>query len=78
LTVGTVYALRRRRPDLPRPFRPPGYPFVPAVYLFGTGMLTTAVFYERPVVSSISLLSIALGVPVYCSQNATRVRRLAP
>jgi len=65
LTVAAVYVLRVRRPDLPRPFRTPGYPVVPAVYLAGTGLLTAAVFYERPVVSSISLLSIAAGVPVY-------------
>ena len=38
LTVASVYVLRRRRPDLPRPFRVPGYPLVPAVYL----CLTTA------------------------------------
>ena len=65
LTVAAVYVLRRRRPDLPRPFLTPGYPLVPAVYLVGTGLLTAAVFYERPVISSISLLSIAVGVPVY-------------
>jgi APA family basic amino acid/polyamine antiporter len=65
LTVSAVYVLRRRQPDLPRPFRTPGYPIVPAIYLAGTGLLTAAVFYERPVVSSISLLSIAAGVPVY-------------
>ncbi len=33
--------------------------------LAGTGVLTAAVFYERPIVSAISLLSIAVGVPVY-------------
>ncbi|MDB5347741.1 MAG: amino acid transporter [Schlesneria sp.] len=65
LTVAAVYVLRRRRPDLSRPFRTPGYPVVPAVYLLGTAILTAAVIYERPVVSSISLLTIALGVPVY-------------
>ena len=43
LTVSAVYVLRRRRPDLPRPFRTPGYPLVPAVYLVGTGLLTAAV-----------------------------------
>ena len=79
LTVGAVYVLRRRRPDLPRPFRTPGYPLVPAVYLVGTGLLTAAVFYERPVVSSISLLSIAAGVPVYyLGTSAARRRRTAP
>jgi APA family basic amino acid/polyamine antiporter len=75
LTVTAVYVLRRRRPDLPRPFRTPGYPLVPAVYLAGTGLLTAAVCYERPVVSSISLLSIAAGVPVYYLWAAGAPRR---
>ena len=52
------------RPDFPRPFRTPGYPIVPAIYLAGTGLLTAAVFNEPPVVSWISLPSIAVGVPV--------------
>ncbi len=79
LTVAAVYVLRRRRPDLPRPFRTPGYPLVPAVYLVGTGLLTAAIFYERPVVSSISVLSIAVGVPVYYLRiSARRRRRTAP
>jgi APA family basic amino acid/polyamine antiporter len=77
LTVAAVYVLRRRRPDLPRPFRTPGYPLVPAVYLAGTGLLTAAVFYERPVVSTISLLSIAAGVPVYYLWAAGARRRHA-
>src|SRR5206468_653603 len=33
LTVSSIYVLRRTRPDLPRPFRTPGYPVVPAVFL---------------------------------------------
>jgi APA family basic amino acid/polyamine antiporter len=74
LTVGSVYVLRWRRPDLPRPFRTPGYPLVPAVYLVGTGLLTAAVFYERPVVSSLSLLSIAAGVPVYYLMRPRRTQ----
>ena len=65
LTVAAVFVLRWRQPDLPRPFRTPGYPFVPAIYLVGTSLLTAAVIYERPVVSTISLLSIAAGVPVF-------------
>ena len=52
---------------------------MPAVYLVGTGLLTAAVFYERPVVSSISLLSIAAGVPVYYfGTSAARRRRTSP
>jgi basic amino acid/polyamine antiporter, APA family len=64
LTVAAVFVLRVRRPDLPRPFRVPGYPVVPVVYLLGTGLLTAAVAWQRPVVAAVSLATIAAGVPV--------------
>jgi APA family basic amino acid/polyamine antiporter len=65
LTVASVYVLRWRRPDLPRPFRTPGYPVVPAVYLSITALLTGAAFTQRPLESALALGSILLGVPVY-------------
>jgi len=34
--VGAVFVLRRRLPHAPRPFRTPGYPLVPALFLLGT------------------------------------------
>ena len=65
LTVSSVYALRWRRPDLPRPFSTPGYPVTPAIFLGATGLIVWAIFSERPRVSIYSLLSILAGVPVY-------------
>lgn len=35
-TVGAVFVLRRRLPDLPRPFRTPGYPWIPLLFILGT------------------------------------------
>ncbi len=69
LTVSAVYVLRWRRPDMPRPFRTPGYPVVPAIYLVMTGLLAGAAFYERPRVSGLSLVGILLGIPVYVVWN---------
>jgi APA family basic amino acid/polyamine antiporter len=65
LTVSTVYVLRWKRPKLDRPFRVPGYPLVPAVYLLFTGLLTAAAFWRKPVESSLAIASILVGVPVY-------------
>ena len=48
LTVSAVYALRWRRPDLPRPFSTPGYPVTPAIFLGTTGLIVWAVFPARP------------------------------
>jgi APA family basic amino acid/polyamine antiporter len=65
LAMSSIYVLRRRRPELPRPFRTPGYPITPAVYLVLTGLMTLAAFYERPKVSTYALGSILAGVPFY-------------
>jgi APA family basic amino acid/polyamine antiporter len=65
LAMSSIYVLRWRRPDLPRPFRTPGYPVTPAIYLFLTALLTAAMFHDRPKVSSYALLSILAGVPFY-------------
>ncbi len=65
LAISAVYVLRWTRPDLARPFRTPGYPVTPAVYLIVTAVLTWAAFSQRPLVSIYALLSILAGVPVY-------------
>jgi APA family basic amino acid/polyamine antiporter len=65
LSVAAVFVLRVRRPDLPRPFRTPGYPIVPGLYLLGMGLLTIAVCVERPLVAAVSITTIVAGVPVY-------------
>ena len=65
LSVSTVMVLRHTRPDLHRPFRTPGYPVVPAIFLIGTILLTIAAFVERPLPSLYSLLTILAGIPVH-------------
>jgi APA family basic amino acid/polyamine antiporter len=67
--VGSVFVLRRRLPDAPRPFRVPLYPLVPLVFVVGTLVgLATIVWGEwsdgnrSPVVG---LLIAAAGFPVY-------------
>ena len=65
LAMSSIFILRSKRPDLPRPFRTPGYPVTPAVYLILTSMLTIAAFWQRPVVSAAALGSILLGIPFY-------------
>jgi|688.fasta_scaffold76703_3 APA family basic amino acid/polyamine antiporter len=72
LSVAAVFVLRVRRPDLPRPFRTPGYPLVPAAYLLGTGLLTAAVAWERPLVAAVSVATIAAGVPVFLLKSGWR------
>ena len=52
-------------PRLHRPFRTPGYPVTPAVFLLVTGLLTVATAREHPRVSVYAVVSILAGVPFY-------------
>lgn len=65
LFIAAVFVLRWRRPEMDRPFRTPGYPVVPALYLLVTLMMIWAGFREWPWQSMISLGSILAGIPIY-------------
>jgi APA family basic amino acid/polyamine antiporter len=64
-TVGGVFILRWRQPDLERPVRVWGYPILPALYLLGASAIIGALFIYRPSYSWPGLLLVALGWPVY-------------
>jgi APA family basic amino acid/polyamine antiporter len=65
LTVAAVFVLRRRRPELPRPYRTAGYPVVPAVFLVGTVAMMLNAVVKRPGATGLSAAIVAAGVPVY-------------
>jgi amino acid transporter len=65
LTVAAVFALRRRRPDLPRPYRVWGYPVVPAVFLLASGAMVVNALITDPLNTGVTLLIVAAGLPVY-------------
>ena len=65
LAVAAVFVLRRRRPELPRPYRVWGYPFVPAVFLVASAGMVANALLTDPVNTGVTLLIIAMGLPVY-------------
>ncbi len=65
LVIGAVYVLRWRRPDMERPFRLPGYPVVPAIFLAVILFMTVFAFKQWPKPSAYSIGSILAGIPVY-------------
>jgi APA family basic amino acid/polyamine antiporter len=60
-----VFVLRRHRPEIPRPFRVPGYPWVPLVFVGTSVFFVVNTLLEAPRESLVGLLLIALGVPAY-------------
>lgn len=65
LTAYAVIILRRKQPDLPRPYRVFGYPLVPIVFVLTSAWLIVNTLIERPTEAGIGSLIVALGVPVY-------------
>ncbi len=67
LASAGVLILRRRRPDVPRPFRVPGYPWLPVLFIATAVALMVDLVYLQPLRSAIGLAFIGLGVPVYAA-----------
>jgi APA family basic amino acid/polyamine antiporter len=65
LAVVSLFRLRKTEPNMARPYRCPGYPFVPGVFVAGALALTISVLFQNPGRSSIGLLLILAGLPFY-------------
>ncbi len=65
VTVLGVFVLRRRQPDLERPYRTFGYPVTPRIYLALMGWTLSYVLYQRPTEGLFGIGIIASGVVFY-------------
>ena len=72
MTAASVIVLRRRRPDLDRPYRVFGYPVVPVLFVFVAIALLYSTFKTSPRESGIGLGLIAAGIPFYFHWKARR------
>jgi APA family basic amino acid/polyamine antiporter len=64
-TAGAVIVLRVKRPDVERPYKVFGYPWVPILFILTSILLVGSTFVERPVESIAGLAILATGVPAY-------------
>jgi APA family basic amino acid/polyamine antiporter len=77
LTIAAVFRLRWQRPELERPYKTIGYPFVPAFYIIGAAAVLLCLFVYRPTTTWPGLIIVACGVPVYVwTTRHERTRRL--
>jgi amino acid transporter len=65
LAIAGLYRLRRKRPDLPRPYTVPGYPVVPAVFVAAVIYLVGNALMADPVWTGVTFAIVLAGVPVY-------------
>ena len=72
LAVAAVFVLRRRRPDLERPYKVWGYPVVPLLFLVSSVGMVVNALVTRPVDTGITFGIILLGLPVYWAWRRLR------
>jgi APA family basic amino acid/polyamine antiporter len=65
MTAAAVIVLRRRRPDMLRPYRVWGYPWVPLLFVLVALALLFSTFRTSPRESGLGLGLILVGLPFY-------------
>jgi len=65
LTISGLFVLRRKKPDLPRPYKAFGYPFIPALYILFAALVAIVMLIYQTRFSIYGLIIILIGIPVY-------------
>jgi len=65
LMVGAVIVMRRKAPEIERPYKTFGYPLVPIIYVVLAGLFIVDLAILAPSTSGIGYLLVFTGIPVY-------------
>ena len=63
--ASTVFVLRKKQPDLERPYKVWGYPYVPAFFIIFSSAIMINTFMVSPVQSLMGIGLTLLGIPAY-------------
>ncbi len=65
LTIAGLFVLRIKKPDLERPYKAIGYPFVPGLYILFASFILFSLLTFKPNYTWPGLCIVFLGIPVY-------------
>jgi len=65
LVCAGVLVLRVKEPDRPRPFRVPGYPWTPLLFVIAAAALVANTIFTQPGRAAVGIGVVLLGLPVY-------------
>lgn len=78
LSVIGLIVLRKKRPEMARPYRVTGYPLVPILYIAIALAFLVYIIQGDPLNSGKGMVLILLGIPVYFIWRSRRSRVLKP
>ncbi len=65
LSVAGIFILRRKRPDMERPYKAFGYPVIPLLYIISAAAISLSLLIYKPRYTWPGLIIVLLGIPVY-------------
>ena len=65
MSAGAVIILRKKKPDMDRPYKTPAYPWIPIIFIFFAIFLTINTIMEAPRDAAIGSGIILAGLPLY-------------
>ena len=65
LTIAGIFILRKKLPDMPRPYRAFGYPVLPLLYMIVGIVFCIFLFLFKPLYTSIGFGIMLVGIPLY-------------
>ena len=70
LAAASIFVYRRRMPDAVRPYRVPGYPLTPLLFIAASGALVVNTTVTQPARAAVGLGILLLGAPAYLAWRA--------
>jgi len=77
LTIAGIFILRKTKPDIERPYKAFGYPFLPLVYIVLATAFCIALIIQKPTYVGWGLLIAVAGIPLYYIAVSGRQKKLA-
>jgi APA family basic amino acid/polyamine antiporter len=71
----SVFVYRRREPDAPRPFRVPGYPLTPVLFVASAAALVVNTMVTQPTRAAAGVIAVLIGTPAFYAWRAGSRRR---
>jgi APA family basic amino acid/polyamine antiporter len=65
MTIAAVFVLRKKKPDVKRPYKTIGYPFIPAFYIIIASAICVDLLIFKPTFTWRGLIIVLIGIPVY-------------
>jgi APA family basic amino acid/polyamine antiporter len=65
LTILAIFILRKKRPDIERPYKAFGYPVIPGLYILTTVIIMVILLIYKPNYTFPGLGIVLLGIPVF-------------